>query len=213
MGLYTRAWAVRGLFRGLHESDVDADPFKQFEAWFGFAKRAGVYMPEAMALATATAQGVPSVRMMLLKGWRGGRFTFFTNYDGRKGHELAANPHASVVLHWTDLYRQVRAEGAIVKATPEESNAYFQSRPRGSRIGAWASAQSTVLSDRGDLARKVETLEKEYAGKEIPCPPFWGGFHLVPRQIEFWQGRAYRLHDRLVYVRDGQGWKLQRLSP
>ncbi|MFH0908697.1 MAG: pyridoxamine 5'-phosphate oxidase [bacterium] len=213
MGLIARVCSLPGVFRGLHESGLDPDPFRQFAHWFRFAKCARVYMPNAMALATASADGHPSVRMMLLKGHDKRGFTFFTNYESRKGQELSGNPNASLVLHWVDLHRQVRAEGRVERLTVAESDAYFQTRPRGSRIGAWASKQSTVIPDRGLLRTSCEEIERKYKGHPVPLPPFWGGFRIVPERIEFWQGRAYRLHDRLCYVREGDGWCIERLSP
>lgn len=213
MGLIARVCSLPGVFGGLHESELDPDPFRQFAAWYRFAKCARVYMENATAVATSSPDGRPSVRMMLMKGHDARGFTFFTNYESRKGHELDANPRASFVLHWVDLHRQVRAEGCVEKLTAAESDAYFQTRPRGSRIGAWASKQSSVISDRDLLEKKCGELEKKYEGQPVPLPPFWGGFRIVPDRIEFWQGRAYRLHDRLCYVRQGDGWRVERLSP
>ncbi len=213
MGLIARACSLPGVFGGLHESELDPDPFRQFARWFSFAKCVRVYMSNATAVATSSADGHPSVRMLLLKGHDSSGFTFFTNFDSRKGQELAANPKASMVLHWVDLHRQVRAEGRVEKLTAAESDAYFQTRPRGSRIGAWASKQSSVISDRELLEKSCKELEKKYHGQPVPLPPFWGGFRIVPERIEFWQGRAYRLHDRLCYVRQGDGWRIERLSP
>jgi pyridoxamine 5'-phosphate oxidase len=166
-----------------------------------------------MALATADAAGVPSVRMVLLKGADERGFTFFGNYESRKGAELQVNPRAAVVFHWAVLERQVRIEGRVERLTTEESAAYFRTRPRGARIGAWASRQSARLDDRAVLEGRVREYEAKFPGDEIPLPPFWGGYRLVPQRIEFWQGRVNRLHDRIVFERDGERWVASRLYP
>lgn len=197
---------------GLAEKDADADPFRQFERWFDDAVRAELPLPNAMTLATATAAGRPSARAVLLKGVDTGGFVFYTNYESRKARELAENPCASLVFLWAALERQVRIEGAIEKVSAEESDAYFDSRPLGSRLGAWASPQSRTLPDRMTLAKKVGAVVLRY-GRHPPRPPHWGGYRLLPEAIEFWQGRKSRLHDRLLYtMRDG-AWKIQRLAP
>jgi len=197
---------------GLHEKDVAADPLKQFERWFQDVLDADLPLPNAMTLATASAAGRPSARAVLLKGVDAGGFVFYTNYESRKARELAENPYASLVFIWTQLERQIRIEGAIEKVAAEESDAYFDSRPLGSRLGAWASPQSRVLPDRLTLARKVAAIVLRY-GRHPPRPPHWGGYRLLPEAIEFWQGRKNRLHDRLLYTKHARGWKIERLAP
>lgn len=198
----------------LAETDLDADPFRQFDAWFDEAVEDRLYEPNAMALATVDRDGRPSSRVVLLKGRDPRGFVFFTNYDSRKAGELAGNPHASLLFYWDKLHRQVRIEGEIASVSAEESDAYFDSRPYGSRIGAWASPQSRVVAGRAAL----EGLEAEYRARfpeagPVPRPPHWGGLRVVPATIEFWQGRRDRLHDRLRYTRDGSGWRIERLAP
>jgi len=197
---------------GLVEKDAAADPFKQFDCWFHDALQAELPLPNAMTLATATATGRPSARAVLLKGVDAGGFVFYTNYASRKARELAANPHAALVFVWHELERQVRIEGAIEKVSAEESDAYFDSRPLGSRLGAWASPQSMVLPSRLALAAKVAAIVLRY-GKHPPRPPHWGGYRVLPEAIEFWQGRKNRLHDRLLYTKQAGGWKIERLAP
>ena len=198
----------------LTERDVDADPIVQFGRWFAQAQNAGLVEANAMALATATADGSPSVRMVLLKGADVSGFTFFTDYRSRKGEELSANPRAGLCFWWDVLQRQVRVEGTIARTSAMESAAYFQSRPHGSQVGAWASKQSSVLASRDALESEVAKLEAKLPpGSKVPNPPHWGGFRLTPDTIEFWQGRPSRLHDRIVYTRSGSAWKIGRLSP
>ena len=198
--------------RPLREEDLDADPIVQFGSWFAEAKDA-VRQPEAIALATADRDGVPSVRMVLLKGWDERGFVFFTNYASRKGSELAANPHAAFALYWEPLDRQVRVEGGVEPVSEAESDHYFASRPRPSQLAAYASQQSQTLSDRAALEAAVRDLEARYAGRAVPRPGDWGGFRLSPTVIEFWQHRQNRLHDRFAYRRHGDGWRVDRLAP
>jgi pyridoxamine 5'-phosphate oxidase len=198
---------------GLVEADVVPDPVVQFRAWFRDALAADLHEPNAMTLATTTPDGGPSARTVLLKGYDERGFVFYTNYEGRKARELEANPLCALLFYWGELERQVRIEGRASRLSGEESDAYFASRPRGSRIGAWASEQSRPVEDRSILEERVRVLEAEYEGREIPRPPFWGGYRIEPETIEFWQGRENRLHDRIVYHRSGRGWKIVRLQP
>ena len=196
----------------LDESHVDRDPMKQFGVWMVEAIHAQVPEPTAMTLATADAKGRPSARIVLLKGMDGGGFVFYTNYKSRKGRELAANPQAALTFMWKELERQVRIEGKVEKVTAEESRAYYATRPLGSRIGAWASPQSEPIENRAWLEERWAALSKEY-GENPALPPHWGGYRVVPDYLEFWQGRLSRLHDRIVYARAGDGWKVTRLAP
>jgi pyridoxamine 5'-phosphate oxidase len=198
----------------LHERAADPDPAAQFRAWFQQAADAGVRAPEAAALATATAEGAPSVRMVLVKRADGRGFVFYTNYASRKGAELAENPRAALMFHWDVLGRQVRIEGPVERIGADESGAYIRGRPRGSQLSALASPQSKVVSGRDELERRVAELELRYAGGEPPVPDFWGGFLLRPDSFEFWQHREDRLHDRLRYHRGPGGtWLMERLAP
>ena len=203
----------RGVVKGLSDLRLTDDPIEYFERWFEDAKRSGLFLPEAVCLATAAPNGTPSARMMLLKGVDQRGFVFFTNYESRKGDELTGNPRAALVFHWAILERQVRVEGPVERISPAESEAYFRSRPRGSRVGAWASRQSAPLASRFELEQRVREIETRYPGDAVPLPPFWGGFRLRPAVIEFWQGRLNRLHDRLRYARSGDGWSAERLYP
>lgn len=198
----------------LDVGDVDRNPFRQFEAWFAQAIEAQLPEPNTMTLATVDSRGRPSARIVLIKGVDERGFVFFTNYDSRKGREIADNPHASLLFYWIELERQVRIEGKVVKTSPAESDQYFQSRPLGSRIGAWASEQSQVIESRAVLEEREKEISAQY-GEHPPRPPHWGGYRLVPDAIEFWQGRPSRLHDRLLYTRAAQDgdWQIVRLSP
>jgi pyridoxamine 5'-phosphate oxidase len=190
-----------------------ADPFVLFKRWFREAEQAGGPLPEAMALATATRDGRPSVRVVLNRGIGRGGFVFYTNYNSRKAVELAGNPRASIVFHWPLLERQVRVDGRVHKLTRRESERYFQTRPRESRLSAWASPQSAAISGRGFLEEEVARAEARFGDRRIPCPPFWGGYRLVANCIEFWQGQPHRLHDRVLYRRKGKAWTMLRLAP
>ena len=198
---------------GLNESEVAPGPIEQFRVWFEEALNAGLHEPNAMTLATATPDGKPSARVVLLKGYDERGFTFYTNYEGRKARELEANPNCTLAFYWGELERQVRVEGRATRVPAEESDAYFASRPRGSQIGAWTSEQSRTVEGRERLEERLQKLEAEYEGREIPRPPFWGGYRVEPESIEFWQGRENRLHDRLLYTRRGGEWEIQRLQP
>jgi pyridoxamine 5'-phosphate oxidase len=199
---------------GLHESEVDPDPIRQFDTWFGQAVSAGLVEPNAMTLATVGSDGRPSARIVLLKSFDAAGFVFFTNYQSRKGQELGAAPWAALVFYWPGLERQVRVEGRVAQVAPEESDAYFAVRPPGAQVGAWASAQSSPIPGRKHLERRAQELEAQYAGAPVPRPPHWGGYRVAPDRMEFWQGRPSRLHDRIAYTRGEDGaWQIGRLSP
>ncbi|GAB4578594.1 MAG: pyridoxamine 5'-phosphate oxidase [Anaerolineales bacterium] len=194
-------------------ADLSPNPFTQFGLWFAEAERAGILTPNAMTLATATRDGIPSARMVLLKGFDETGFTFFTNYESQKGRELAQNPHAALVFYWDPLNRQIRITGQVARLTAAESDAYFQTRPRGSQIAAWASRQSTVLENRTILHSRYNDFMAQFGDDPIPRPRYWGGYRLTPRTLEFWQSGANRLHDRIRYTHQNEGWLIERLAP
>ncbi len=198
---------------GLTEADAGDDPFALFRRWFDQAIAAELSDPNAMILATATPDGAPSARAVLLKNLDGRGFTFFTNYDSRKGHEMAANPRVALVFLWHQLERQVRVEGTVEMVSPEESDVYYVSRPLGSRLGAWASRQSEVIPDRAFLEQQHAELMARYPDGNVPRPANWGGYRVLPAAIEFWQGRPSRLHDRIVFTRRDGAWVRTRLAP
>jgi pyridoxamine 5'-phosphate oxidase len=200
--------------QGLNEAEVDPDPLALFGTWLAEAIRAQVYEPNAMTLATVSAEGRPAARMVLLKGFDAAGFVFYTNYTSRKGQELAQTPWAALVFWWGELERQVRIEGPVTPVAAAESDAYFASRPWGSRLGALASPQSQIIDSRQQLEQRLAELEAEYAQRDPPRPPHWGGYRLAPLAIEFWKGRPNRLHDRLRYQRQDDGsWRIDRLAP
>jgi len=210
--------AGRGIVVGMPDVSTAGDPMELFHAWYRAAEKSGLFMPEAMALSTAPPNGRPSSRMVLLKTADERGFVFYTNYESRKSRELDGNPHAALLFHWPILERQIRIEGRVERVSREESDAYFQSRSRGSRIGAWASRQSRRLASRKDLERAVREQEEAFKGKDVPLPPYWGGWLVRPERMEFWQGRPFRLHDRLVFLRDEDEkkqmkWEVERLYP
>lgn len=197
----------------LDEHEVDADPLSQFRKWFDDALRAELLEPNAMTLATATPDGAPSARVVLLKSADELGFAFYTDYRSQKGRELDLNPRAALVFYWGELERQIRITGGVSRVSREESEAYFRTRPRGSRLGAWASEQSSILSGRALLEVRLRDVAASYPGDEVPLPPHWGGYRVRPETVEFWQGRENRLHDRVRYVREERGWRIERLSP
>jgi pyridoxamine 5'-phosphate oxidase len=199
--------------RALDESQADQDPIRQFTQWFDEAANSQILDVNAMTLATVSADGEPAARIVLLKGFDENGFVFYTNYESAKGQALAAHPRASLLFFWRELERQVRITGSITKVSRGESEEYFHSRPFESQIGAWASAQSTTLPSRVPLEERYAELAAKYAGKAVPLPPFWGGYRVAPERMEFWQGRKSRLHDRLLYTRNGETWARSRLSP
>jgi pyridoxamine 5'-phosphate oxidase len=199
---------------GLDEKEIDRDPIRQFQIWLDDAVAANIPLAEAMTLATATPDGRPAARMVLLKQVDQSGFVFFTNYRSAKARQLDANPYAALVFYWNLLERQVRVEGRVVRTSAEESREYFQTRPRESQIGAWASEQSEVIASRDVLERRAQELETLYCDRDIDCPEHWGGYRLKPERIEFWKGRLGRLHDRILYELDSGGtWTISRLAP
>lgn len=199
---------------GLRRTDLETDPMAQFAKWFEQALAANLVEPNAMTLATADREGRPSARIVLLKGIDERGFTFFTNYESRKGRELNENPNAALVLFWAELERQVCIAGTTSKISREESAKYFNSRPKGGRLAAWVSSQSEAVADRSVLESRLNEMLAKYPGEEVPLPPYWGGFSLAPNRIEFWQGRPNRLHDRFQYLKQSDNrWQIERLSP
>jgi pyridoxamine 5'-phosphate oxidase len=199
---------------GLRRADLHPDPIEQFTTWFSTAVNTGLPDANAIALATATPDGKPSVRIVLLKGFDQGGFVFFTNYQSDKGRELVANSQAAFVIYWVQLERQIRVAGRVEKTSRAESQVYFHSRPRGSQLGAWVSHQSEVIDARRILEARLAEMTERFAGVEIELPPHWGGYRIVPEALEFWQGRANRLHDRFRYTRQPDGsWTIDRLAP
>jgi len=197
----------------LDEQTIDRDPINQFKRWFDDAIASGMKLPEAMTLATATRDGRPSARVVLLKDVDNEGFVFFTNYRSAKARDLEANPQAALVFYWSQFDRQVRVEGTVERVSAEESRTYFKTRPRESQIGAWASPQSDIIENRELLETRVAELEQLYGDGEIECPEHWGGYRVKPTRIEFWKGRLGRLHDRIVYERAGTQWNINRLAP
>jgi pyridoxamine 5'-phosphate oxidase len=205
--------AGKGLLTGLPPDIAERDPIDVLREWFDAAKRSGIMMPEAMCLATCSPDARPSARMVLLKRIDDDAIVFYTNYESRKGQELKANPYAAAVIHWTALQRQVRIEGPVEQVEESDSESYFHSRDRGSQIGAWASRQSRELGDRPELERREREMRERFKGQTVPLPAFWGGFRISVATIEFWQGRANRLHDRMRFDREGENWRARRLYP
>ena len=199
--------------RALGEDQADADPIRQFAEWFEEAANAQILDVNAMTLATTTPDGDPDARIVLLKGFDDDGFVFFTNYESAKGRELEMTPRACLLFFWVELERQVRITGSVTKVSKAESDEYFHSRPVESQIGAWASAQSTIVADRAQLEARDAAMAAQYAGQVVPLPAFWGGYRVAPEKVEFWQGRPSRLHDRLLYTRAAGGWTRSRLSP
>ncbi len=197
----------------LDEKDVNKDPVLQFEKWFKEAVDAKVNEANAMTVCTATADGKPSARILLLRNFDETGFVFYTNYTSRKGFEILANPHCALLFFWPELERQVRIEGVLKQQTPEESDAYFSSRPRSSKLGAWTSQQSHIIASRKILDEEYEKLSEKYPTENVPRPSYWGGYVLQPTNIEFWQGRPSRLHDRVLYTKENNDWKIERLAP
>jgi pyridoxamine 5'-phosphate oxidase len=202
-------------YEGMHldPAEVAPDPIEQFRGWFAAAREAGIFEPEAMTVSTVDADGRPASRFVLLRGLDDRGFCFFTNYESAKGRQLAANPYAALTFGWLTLHRSVRVEGPAERLPDAESDAYYASRPRGAQLGAWASPQSTAIESREQLDRALAAAEERFAGGAVPRPEHWGGFLVRPERVEFWEGRPNRLHDRVRYARDGDGWRIERLAP
>ncbi len=203
----------QGMAQGLPEAAADRDPIDLFSEWFDAAQKSGILLPEAVTLATATPDGTPSARMVLLKEFSDRGFEFYTNFGSRKARDLDGNPKAALLAYWPVLQRQVRIEGTVERVSAEEANTYFRTRARGSQLGAWASKQSDSLKSADDLQARFKRYDAQFEGSEVPLPPFWGGYRVKPERIEFWQGRLNRLHDRLVFCRTESGWEPTRLYP
>lgn len=197
----------------LNEKSISKDPFEQFDIWYKDVLNSRLSEPNAMIISTANRAGIPSVRTVLLKSYDNRGFVFFTNYESKKGNDLAENPNAAILFLWKEIERQVRISGRVVKTTKKESEIYFRSRPIESQLGAWASKQSSVIPNREHLLEKYAKYRKQFEGKEIPLPPHWGGYRVIPSEFEFWQGREKRLHDRICYTKKGKEWQIFRLSP
>lgn len=204
---------LRSSLKDLSEDSVSLDPITQFAIWMSEAIESNLLEPNAMTLATASKEGIPSARTVLLKGFDERGFVFYTNYESSKAKDLDENPNATLLFLWVEFERQVRITGKVDKVSREESEKYFISRPRESQLGAWASKQSSVIPNREILENKFEEMKERFEGKEIPLPSFWGGYRVIPQRIEFWQGRESRLHDRICYTLDAGKWKIERLSP
>ena len=201
------------MYAGLSRRELHPDPIVQFERWFREATEADLFTPNALSLATVGADGMPSLRTVLLKAFDDKGFVFYTNYGSRKAREIEANPQAAMLFHWLELDRQVKIQGPVSRVSTAESLRYFTSRPRGSQIGAWCSQQSSPVGTRTLLEQAFESMKRKFGEGEIPLPDFWGGYRVAPLRIEFWQGRENRLHDRFEYRREGDGWTIQRLAP
>ena len=199
--------------KSLDEKDVNKNPILQFEKWFKEAVDVKVNEPNAMALSTVDEENKPSSRILLLRNFNDNGFVFYTNYNSRKGEEILLNPKAALLFFWPELERQVRIEGTLIKQSTEESDIYFKTRPRGSKLGAWTSAQSKVVADRKELDDEYSKMSEKFPTDDIPRPVHWGGYLLIPNTIEFWQGRASRLHDRILFTRNNRDWKIERLAP
>ncbi len=199
--------------REFSEESVSENPLEQFKIWMNDVIKANITEPTAMTVATAGKDGIPSARTVLLKDYNEKGFVFFTNYESLKASDLEENPRAAILFYWRNLQRQIRISGKVEKVSFKESEKYFKSRPIGSRIGAWASKQSSQIPNREYLEKLVKELEEKFKNDDVPLPPFWGGYRVIPEKFEFWQGRENRLHDRIIYLKEGADWKIARLAP